>query len=367
MTGEYLAEYDAIEVAPYWFALFRETFSSATGPGQDDDVPEDAFREIYRTLFRRADELEAFFRLGGVLVAWLYEPAFLYPEGGGAQADTHWWFMRHINFPGKWPGVEPFGQPGHGVGIAVLDPTHPLGPYLEMRDGYVARVAEYLRKYPDVSVLAENRAGEPVSVVFRVGLGSIALVPPPVGGEQQKTLTEAVEQMAGDSTKRSRAWTVAEERELEGRRDDIVRRLAQERQAADARLQDIKRAKAAILDERHVRRAIDYVESALRSETPLDRRIGQLHKLVEMLEDYTGSGERGLGEVLQVDLTRIKRLKKLANSPVHDLRHAGVDDPSSPAAAEVREALETGRLLVAAFIEFRYRDAHKAALEPTGD
>lgn len=149
--------------------------------------------------------------------------------------------MRHIAFPGKWPGVEIFGLPGHGIGLTVLEPTHPLGPYLELRDAYLARVSPYVRGYPGLTVLAENRAGDPVAVEFRIDRGSIALVPPPDTKEHRAVLTEAISRSVAASTSRSRTWTVAEERDAEERRDQALRRIHEERLAAEKLLSEVRR------------------------------------------------------------------------------------------------------------------------------
>jgi hypothetical protein len=89
--------------------------------------------------------------------------------------------------------------------------------------------------------------------------------------------------------------------------------------------------------------------------TSAARIMQDLYKLIELLEHLYG-GEHALPEALGVDLTRIKRVKRLANEEKYDLRHADSKETQAVRPPEVQDALEVGRDLVQRFLDRRYRE-----------
>ena len=96
------------------------------------------------------------------------------------------------------------------------------------------------------------------------------------------------------------------------------------RGATDAERQrlsdEVRRARHEMLasGEPCLRQSYDYLEQAHEDET---NRFFHLYKLIETLEDAFGGSEAKLIRALDVK-TAVKALKRLANEPVHDERHA---------------------------------------------
>ncbi len=118
----------------------------------------------------------------------------------------------------------------------------------------------------------------------------------------------------------------------------------------------MRRLKSEIFAEEHVNRAIDYYLSAARPGVTPERALARLYKLCEMLEDYFDAGEKGLAERLGMPLSRIKDVKKLANRPEHDARHANAGATSDVTPGELVEALEIAREMIQRFIAARYQE-----------
>lgn len=158
-----------------------------------------------------------------------------------------------------------------------------------------------------------------------------------------------------------REWALEEELALRTQLGDALRQLRAAREDASARLRRIREVKDRVLAEQHVRRAISYWDRATRPGTSAADAFQELYRMQEMLERLHGNSERGLAEGLGIPMARLKSLKRLANAPEHDFRHATIGDPTRPPADEVLAALEDARAIVQAFIERRYRQLEAAS------
>lgn len=270
------------------------------------------------------------------------------------RVDPHSWFLSTIaDQLHREDAADGFVLVGRGTPIRVVEPGHPFGEYLELRNGYEARITDVIRAYSNAVVLAENRGGDPIAAEFRIGSGSLILLPPPQTPEEEQALSAAVEDSLALSV-RPRAWTVREEREIAEALDQRLAAMRTARDAAGKSLREIRSLKDQVLQESIVRRALGYWERAIRPGTRLDTAFHELYRLIEMLEDHYRGGERELADALGIPLTRIKSVKRLANQKEHDFRHATVGDPAQPQTQDVQEAFVTAGEIVQAFVEARY-------------
>jgi hypothetical protein len=93
-----------------------------------------------------------------------------------------------------------------------------------------------------------------------------------------------------------------------------------------------------------LRRCYDYLQDARERG---DDAIFYLHKVVETIENALG-GEARAGQTLGV-LKEIKDLKRAANEPARDERHAPKDPASTPLRADLGQAWESTRAVVRAY------------------
>jgi hypothetical protein len=93
-----------------------------------------------------------------------------------------------------------------------------------------------------------------------------------------------------------------------------------------------------------LRRCYDYLQSARERG---DDAIFDLYKVVETIENVLG-GEEKAGQILHA-LKEIKALKRAANEPTGDERHAPKDPASTPPPADLGQAWENTKTVVRAY------------------
>lgn len=353
---DYLADYDAIVMEPIWPVMFDDV---PVPPGSRESMSLENLQQCRDTLDRRGNELHAFFAIGGMLVVYAAETAWLDSDENDygrplLSVDNQSWFFQHVQPQLRerdaGSGLLIYGR---GAPIRVVEPGHPFGDYLMQRNAYMARINPVVRLYDNAVILAENRAHEPVAAEFRIAEGALLVLPHPVTADDERALTAALQDSL-DARFVDREWTVEPERELALRLDDILDSLRDARASARAQLAAIQMAKSRVLGEPHVRRAISYWDRATRPNTPVAEAFQLLYRMQEMLEELHGGGEKKLAETLDLPLPRLKSLKRFANQPEYDLRHATIGDPERPASADVVKALDDARAIIQAFIEYRY-------------
>lgn len=369
---EHFSEYDAIVLAPTWADMFG---GDAQEPGTAKKLkyeswrgrePIDYFGWYLGELSRRGAELEAFFGLGGLLVIRITGDLRLQAPGHlSGEVSAQAWLtdplLRGLVLAGAPLDVSApsITLPGSGS-IAAIDPGHTFEGYLRSVGSYDCRLNPGLRALADVTVLAENRAGDPVAIESEALAGSIVLIPPPRTEVHEKLLEMTVARALDQRITVHELVTLDAERDLLRARDEAVKQQRKIRIDADMALAQIRAQKTELLKEEVVKRAIDYLLSATRLSATPEKALGRLYKMWEMLEEYCGGSEGKLADALRMPLERIKRIKRIANDPELDLRHSTAAGLKPPAASQVAEAIEIGREMVVRFVELRYTQRARA-------
>jgi hypothetical protein len=365
---QHFSEYDAIVLAPTWADMFG---GEEQEPGTSRKLvyeswrgrePIDYFGWYSGELSRRAGELEAFFRLGGLLVVRITGDIQLRPPGSlSAELSAQSWFtgplLRALVLAGAALDlyVPSITLPGAGA-IATIDPGHTFEGYLRSVGSYDCRLNPGLRSVADLTVLAENRAGDPVAIEYEALAGSVVVIPPPRTQVQEQLLEMAVARALDQRITVHELVTLEAERELLRARDGAVKEQRRIRTESETALAQVRTQKAEVLNEEVVKRAVEYLLSATRLSATPEKALARLYKMWEMLEEYCGGSERNLANALRMPLERIKRIKRTANDPELDLRHSTASGLKAPSATQVDEAIAIGREMVERFVEMRYAD-----------
>ena len=217
------------------------------------------------------------------------------PGSGPTSKITARWPPRVALFPGSVPELT---QAGSGA-LEVREPGHPFEEYLRGCGRFRCRLSAYLRNIPGAVVLAENRAGDVVAVEIPIGEGSAVFVPAPDSPEDEERLETAVRRSLAQRVGARKDWIPPQERDLITARDDLLSRMRVERAATDARLAEVRAAKAKILREEVVSRAVSYYRQATAPGSTPDRTLGFLYKITDLLRDHFGGGDPGLAEALE--------------------------------------------------------------------
>lgn len=255
-------------------------------------------------------------------------------------------------FPGSVPEMT---QAGSG-NLELREPGHPFEEYLKGVGRYRCRLGAYLRDIPGAVVLAESRMGEVVAIEVPLGNGSAVIVPPPRSEEDEKRIDAAVRRAVAQRVGARGDWVPEQERALIEARDSVLTRMRQERSVIDAQLEEVRVIKARVLDEEIVSRAASYYRQATAPGVTADRVMFFLYKITDLLRDHFGAGESGLAEALGMTVAQIKKIKKVANLPEKDLRHAGVGPTEQVTDTELSEAVSTGREMVNQLVTRRLRE-----------
>lgn len=344
-----LAEFEGIVIDPRFAPLFG--YADHIEPGSainaDDPrtvlVPEAEFE-------KRGKELTTFLDLRGIAVIYGYAETIIVGEQrrlteSPPLASTHQWFVERLQPPPRrlkpgervpFPSDEPsesWLRAGRGEQVYVVEPGHAFAPYLENVGGYRALFTRSVREWSNATILAENRAGEPVGVEFAAGRGSILIVPPPPDAARRDQLIDALIQLLRERVGLGREWPLAIEEALDAEEHALALRHRGERIELANRRAEVQRVKALLLADTIAKRVIAYWDRVTAAGATHEQALQQLYKLIEVLEDRY-DGERGLPAALSIDKGKLRAVKRLANS--YDIRHANSDPEALPSRFSTR-------------------------------
>jgi hypothetical protein len=344
----YFGEYEAIVVEPTWNVLgLREETGTAVITAAE------------LMLQRRSNELDVFFENGGLLVVYLIPVVQRISYTGQTYLDNHVWWARHLGLPYQSDLLERLVSDGSGVSIRSVEPGHAFEAYLESGPRYHARLGQYIARYDHVTVLATNRAGEPVAAEVAVEAGSVVIVPPPDGNERRTLLAHAVEDTLKTRFGLGFEWKLPEELELDQERSSLLRQLRNERKRLDDRRAAMQRIKVDVFKTTEVRRALNYWREATGPGATPKRAMFALHSTLEMLTGYFGTGRSEVAQTLGVSHKSMNRIAELANRRTLNLRHTMEGDPDDIDPDEYNRILSDGHAIIQAFINYSYGEATK--------
>lgn len=187
------------------------------------------------------------------------------------------------------------------------------------------------------------------------------LVPPPQSSDDEQRLEEAVQRAVAQRVGARNDWLPPQERVLIERRDDLVARMRTERSQIDAELAAVRAIKARVVEEEVVARSRSYYRQATAPGVTPERSLGLLYKVTDLLRDYFGGGERGLADALGMTVAAIKNIKKVADLPERDLRHAHAGPTEQITDEELRDAVQTAYRMIDALITRRVTEELSSA------
>ena len=239
-----------------------------------------------------------------------------------------------------------------GRSVQVSDPEHLLDTYLRTAS-YSAVLTPLVENVDSSTVLATNRAGDPVALEVRLGEGFLLLVPS--DGD-----TVALEQSIDAILDLRRAfrddWPVPDESAALADLHDAATDFRHRRDAAIAAVQAAWDLKRAVLADPDVRRVLDYFRVATAQDADQSKALGRLTRMVELIGDLCG-GEHALPARLGISKALIDAVKGPANRRVADVRHAQAGPVIPLTDAEVGVALSAASKLAQAFVTARYEEA----------
>jgi len=352
--ARYLGDYEAIVTSPDWESLIG---LNGPRPGKEMLVDQMTISETQHELEERAGELVRFLESGGVLVVKVQAASSLWFQGpyptAAVEIDSVSWMSVQV-FPLLQSSFGDRGrsafQTGRGHEIEFLELDHPLEAVIRGAREYSGRILKTVFDVADTTVLATTRIGDPVAGEIPVGPGLVFLVP---SGVDDKDLFIAVNEILETRERQRKTWylpeesaLIEEERAVRAEAREKAGNLAERRQAlADLRVELIK-------SNVNLARAISYYENGTSATRPIDRAMHDLYKLVELLEGNFGHSEDQLAEALTVPKSLFKdRIKRLANQPPLDFRHATSGETVGADVAKVEQAREAARILVQRFVE----------------
>jgi hypothetical protein len=345
-AAEYLPEYDGIHLQTSWEGLGLEIEGT----------------EVVRShaiLDQRSRELEPFFAKGGVLLVELVATPEIHSQYSTRSLDIYWWWA--IRTPLAYPADPQSRQlfldtSASGSSILLLVPGHPLETYLQSLEKYEARFGDYVGSASDVTVLAENRSGEPIAIEMARGRGMIVAVPAPRNEHFRVRLSIDLMEMLRTQLGSAHEWPLKEEEDLRVERQRVLGTLIEQRKRLDASSAEVQVVKAKVLQETHVRRALRYWERATRVGATPKTTVDELYALLEMLKDFYISDWKSLGHKIGVSNNSIARIKTFANRPELHLRHTNAADPLAIEQSELDHVIKVGHEIVMAFIEHRFKE-----------
>jgi hypothetical protein len=351
--ARYLGDYEAIVIDLRWGSLMA--FEGAA-PGGSLEIAEKLAEQTYAVLEQRSKELESFLAGGGVLVAKVHPASTVWGRGPRYNAltfevDSTYWLVSQV-YPLRYVSVAGYGPPllpGTGHEIVIREVGHPLETVIAEANEYTGIVAKQALDIDGAVLLATTRIGDPIAAELPVGTGQVFLLP---SGVDDNKLMVVLEEILSTRERHRQTWLLPEEVALiadenalrTGTRDKLKSLSVRQKALAELR-------SSAIRGNLNLSRAITYFENGTSASRPIKNAMQDLHKLVDLLEDYFGGSEDDLALGLGVTKSTFKQIKKLANQPIHDSRHAKTGEIEGPAAAEVDMARENARVLVQRFVE----------------
>ncbi len=352
--ARYLGDYEAIVVSLDWGSLIG---LNGPRPGQTGQVAPETVIEAQQALAERSRELVRFLESGGVLVVKVEAASLMWGQGSypspTVEVDSLSWISSQV-YPLLFSSFGDNGrsafQTGRGHEIDFQELDHPLEAVIHGAREYKGRIHKDVFEVADATVLATTRIGDPVAGEILFGPGLVFLVP---SGVDNKELVAAVEKILATRERQRDTWHLREEAVLieeeaairAETRDRVASLLKRRQELADLRV-------AVMRDNVNLARAIKYYENGT-SSRPIDSAMHDLYKLVELLEDYFGGSEEKLAAALNVPKALFKDgIKRLANQPPLNFRHAKSGKTEGADVAKVDQARDAAHTLVQLFIEY---------------
>ena len=361
-AARYLGDYEAIVVDLRWDSIAG---LNEPDPGKTLQVADGIAVATSKMLERRSSELARFLQGGGVLVAKVQPTSHIWERGSrydsvASEVDTTYWLaaqVRSLDYVVSRLGLNLL-LPGHGQEIAMIEVGHSLESVIREASGYTGLIAKEAFEYEDSAlVLATTRIGDPVAAEIPVGDGLVFLVP---SGVDDKQLIVALEEILSTRERYRSKWLLPEEVALIAEENAVRVEAREKLRALGTRQRSIGDFRTGMLRSNvNVSRAIGYYENGTSATRPIQRAMQDLHKLVDLLEGYFGGSEEALAVGLGVPKSLFKHIKKLANQPKLDFRHATSGETEGADVEEVQQAREDARALVQRFIEVCYEQEIK--------
>ena len=342
-----------------WSSLTNLDMASVTGyevvsprPGQTQEVTEGFVASTAVKLLQRSNELELFLKAGGVVVIKVQPRSALWATdlyGNRHEVDSTDWLTAAVPaFLYARSGGKPPFVPGSGREIVIRELDHPFESVIRQASGYTGRIAAEVFELADPILVATTRIGDPVAAEIPVGDGLVLPIP---SGVDDAVLLDAIGKLLNARERHRQTWLLPKEVAL-AEEDKAVRGEIRDRLASIATQQkDLADLRASVMKKVDVARVVNYFENGTSVARPIDRAMQDLYKLVELLEDYFGGSEEKLASGLGVPKSLYKHIKKVANQPKRDLRHAVSGETEAADAAEVQQARDDAHTLVQRFIE----------------
>jgi hypothetical protein len=357
LDAPHLAEFDAILLDDQATSV---STSPLVPPGRLVEIGEELFTELAVHFRRRTAELSRMIIRGGVLVVRVRAPSAVQmrkPLYGPALPDLvipRWWADALPALKGTVLSVI---QEAKGSHVAVEEPDHMLEPYL-LTSSYAAVLDEAIYdsfQEPgilELTRLATNGVGQTVSCQWRIGSGLVLLVP--ADGDQE-LLHQCLDNLLAVRRALHDEWKFPEETALLESFRANTEELRQERQTLVAALARIEAIKAPLRDDPDVKRILDRFRAATKNSTSTKQCLDYLYKIVEIIEDRLGGGERMLMEALSVSKATVNAIKKPANNAEWDVRHATTGEAGSVPPDATAMAVTAAEQIIRAFIYYLYQ------------
>lgn len=354
LAARYLGDYDAIVVEPIWETLIGIT--GGPGPGEQAQTTVEIATKASAGLQQRSNELQRFIEAGGVLVIKVQARSSIWGQGSRYdslyyEVDSIYWFVstiRPLAYVARVYGSALF-LPDSGRGIEFREVGHPLEDVVRDAKSYSGTVAKEVLGQDGTTLLAATRIGDPVAVELVVGSGLVLLVP---SGVDDAKLDLALAEILQTRARHRQTWLLPQERSLVDEERALRAGTSESLKALAERQRELADLRTSVMQSNlNLARAVAYYENGTSPTRSAERAMQDLHKLVDLLEDYFGGSEEKLATGLGVDKSRFKHIKKLANQPKLDIRHAASGVTEGADAEEVDQAREDARVLVQRFIE----------------
>ncbi len=326
-------------------------------------VEEEAAKEVVEELQRRSEEVEPFLQAGGVFVAEAQAASTIWGQGSRYnspyhEADSASWFVYRVpalSYP-MHRGTAPFIA-GSGTDIEIREVGHPLENVIREAHRYTTRISDEVFHTSSSVVLATTRIGDAVAAEITVGPGLVLLVPT---GVDRKGLLAAVTEIVETRARHRQEWLLPEEAELLAAENKLRQATRDQLKVMADRQQSLAALRASVINDNiNIQRAIVYYENGTSATRSPKQAMQDLYKLVELLEGHFQGGEDKLAAELGVEKARFKHIKKLANQPVLDIRHATSGETVGADVAEVQQARDDAKALVQRFIEVCYEELER--------
>jgi hypothetical protein len=279
----------------------------------------------------RADEFELFVRSGRPAAIILSRQVFM--PGGELAFDSWAWWAEKIAGPWIY-GAYPAAVETTVTAIESLQPM--AGAYRKSEPTKVVIRWDPAPTVPVWSVVAATPTGEPVCVILNDHPNVALLAGVPAGGVP--ALLSALSGWAVTCT--TPIW------ESPWRRAATAARGLAEQKLRAAREEEVEAAEQdrRLLERRDVARAVALYCAAATALPNTPEVASRLFNFFEIAEQLLGVGKGRLHTILPISANQEERVRKTANHPPYNARHASVIDDAPATAPE--DLLKDGRIVL---------------------